>query len=119
MQERDGRAVHGHRRAAARDEAERAFHDRESVQRGAGGEEKIRQRLSDARGPGRGRALCGLLSAAVRPDAAVAGPERRGRVQRGLRRARAAAPAARAAADKKGRGIMELLTLINMKMRWY
>ena len=79
---------------------------------GAGGEEKIRQRLSDARGPGRGRALCGLLSAAVQPDAAVAGPERRGRVQRGLRRARAAAPAAGADADKKGRGIMELLTSV-------
>ena len=32
--------------------------------------------------------------------------------QRGLRRARAAAPAAGAAADKKGRGIMELLTSV-------
>lgn len=54
-------------------------------------EKKIRHGVPDAGGPGAGRALCGLLFAPARTHAADIGTERRGRAQRGLRRARAAA----------------------------
>ena len=63
----------------------------------AAGLAEKRHGVLDAGGPDAGGALCGLLFAPARKDAADAGTERRGRAQRGLRGACAAA--GRCAAD--------------------
>ena len=70
---------------------------RKSVRGGTCGKEEIRHGVLEAGGPDAGGALCSLLFAPARKDAADAGTERRGRAQRGLRGACAAA--GRCAAD--------------------